>query len=127
MLAKLVNEYTELAISEDQAANVLATEDNPYFIDGHSHPGTRVVPKMGSIGAFFVYQADDNRQNLLAREVAARQMVVWNTGTHTATPVLVFARGAPEAVAPFGRVMHHTQLGRYAIEVILNPAIVMRR
>ncbi len=119
-LAEIVNENTEFTISEDQAAAILATEDNPYFSEGHSYLGTKVVPKMGSTSAFFVYQTDDNRQNLLAREVAADQMVVWNTGTHTATPVLVFAKGSPEAMAPFGNVLHHTQLGRYAIEAILN-------
>ena len=113
-------QYTEFAISEDQAATILATEDNPYFSEGHSYLGTKVVPKMGSTGAFFVYQTDDNRQNLLAREVAADQMVVWNTGSHTATPVLVFAKGSPAAMAPFGKVLHHTQLGQYAIEAIVG-------
>ena len=119
-LAEIVNEYTEFAITEAQATTILATEDNPYFVEGHSYLGSKAVPKMGPTGAFFVYQTDDNRQNLLAREVAAAQMVVWNTGSHTATPVLVFAKGSPEAMAPFGDVLHHTQLGRYAIEAILN-------
>jgi len=119
-LAELVNQYTAFAISEAQAAAVLATEENPYYTEGHSSLGDKVVPKMGPTGAFFVYQTDDNRQNLLAREVAADQMVVWNTGTHTATPVLVFTKGSPEAMAPFGNVLHHTQLGQFAIEAILN-------
>ncbi len=119
-LAQIVNEYTEFPISEAQAANILATEDNPFFAEGHGYLGSKVVPKMGSTGSFFVYQTDDNRQNLLAREVATAQMVVWNTGTHTATPVIVFAKGSPEAMAPFGNVMHHTQLGRFAIEAIMN-------
>jgi alkaline phosphatase len=119
-LVELVNQYTEFAISEAQAAAILATEENPYYTMGHDTLGATVVPKMGPTGAFFVYQADDNRQNLLARAVAADQMVVWSTGTHTATPVLVFATGPPEAVAPFGDVLHHTQLGQYAIDAVLN-------
>jgi alkaline phosphatase len=119
-LAELVNQYTEFAISEAQAATILAIEENPFYMEGHSTLGAKIVPKMGSTGTFFVYQTDDNRQNLLAREVAADQMVVWNTGTHTATPVLVFTKGSPGAMAPFGNVLHHTQLGRYAIEAILN-------
>ncbi len=119
-LAEIVNEYTEFDISEAQAVRILATEDNPFFTAGHGSLGNQVVPKMGPTGAFFVYQTDDNRQNLLAREVAADQMVVWNTGTHTATPVLVFTKGSPKAMAPFAHVMHHTQLGRITIEAILN-------
>ena len=121
MLAELVNTYTHFPITEDQAARVLATEDNPHFVAGHNYLGNRVVPKMGPTGAFFVYQLYDNRQNLLAREVAADQMVVWNTGTHTATPVLVFAKGAPAAMAPFGALMHHTQLAQRAMQVLLGP------
>jgi alkaline phosphatase len=119
-LAELVNQYTKFPISESQAAAILATEENPFYTEGHNALGAKIVPKMGSTGAFFVYQTDDNRQNLLAREVAADQMVVWNTGTHTATPVLVFAKGNPEAVAPFGNVLHHTQLGRFAIDAVLK-------
>ncbi len=119
-LAELVNQYTAFPISESQAATILTTEENPFYTEGHSSLGAQVVPKMGSTGAFFVYQTDDNRQNLLAKEVAANQMVVWNTGTHTATPVLVFTKGSPEAMAPFGGLLHHTQLGRYAIEAVMN-------
>ncbi len=119
-LAGIVNAYTEFDIDEEQAANILATEDNPFFVEGHSYLGSKKVPKMGANSAFFVYQTDDNRQNLLAREVAADQQVVWNTGTHTATPVLVFAKGSPGVVAPFGDVLHHTQLGRHIIDAVLN-------
>ncbi len=119
-LAEIVNAYTEFPISEDQATNILATEENPYFVEGHSYLGSKVVPKMGPTGAFFVYQTDDNRQNLLAREVATEQFVVWNTGTHTATPVLVFAKGSLEAMAPFSNVLHHTQIGQYTMEAIMK-------
>jgi len=120
-LAQLVNEYTQFPITTEQAARVLETEENPYFVEGHSYLGSKVVPKMGPTGAFFVYQLYDNRQNLLARQVAADQMVVWNTGTHTATPVLVFAKGSPEAMEPFRAVMHHTQLAQRAMKVLLGP------
>ncbi len=119
-LVELVNQYTEFAISETQAAAILATEENPFYTPGPGKWGATVVPKMGATGAFFVNPADDNRQHLLARAVADDQMVVWNTGTHTATPVLVFAKGGPAAAAPFGDVLHHTQLGRYLMDAVLN-------
>jgi alkaline phosphatase len=69
-------------------------------------------------GAFFAYQTDDNRQNLLAREVAEQQNVVWATGTHTSTPVLVFTQGPGDTSAPFGKVLHHTEVGQRAIEAL---------
>ncbi len=117
-LAKIVNAETEFDITEEQAARVLATEENHYFTEGHKYLSSKVVPKMGANGAFFVYQTDDNRQNLLAREVAEGQNVVWATGTHTSTPVLVFAQGPAKAAAPFSKVLHHTDVGQFAIEAL---------
>jgi len=117
-LARIVNAETRFNITEEQAARVLATEDNPFYTEGHSYLGTKTVPKMDVNGAFFVYQTDDNRQNLLAREVAEQQSVVWSTGTHTNTPVLVFTQGPANATAPFGKVLHHTDVGQHAIEAM---------
>jgi len=53
-----------------------------------------------------------------ALEVAADQFAVWNTGTHTNTPVLVFTKGTHDAMAPFTGIMHHTQLGKYTINAV---------
>jgi len=110
-LAELVNRYTEFKITEEQAMDILATEDNPFFHAGHSALGARRVPRMDINGAFFVYQRD-NRENLLARAVAASQQVVWATGTHTSTPVYVFTQGPEASTKPFARILHHTQIGR---------------
>ncbi|MBK1886959.1 alkaline phosphatase [Marinobacter sp. DY40_1A1] len=119
-LARIVNAETSFNITEEQAARVLATEDNPFYTEGHSYLSSKTVPKMDVNGAFFVYQTDDNRQNLLAREVAEQQNVVWSTGTHTNTPVLVFTQGPAKAAAPFGKILHHTDVGQYAIEAMDN-------
>ncbi|WP_100640062.1 alkaline phosphatase [Marinobacter salexigens] len=117
-LARIVNAETQFNITEEQAARVLATEDNPFYTEGHSYLSTKTVPKMDVNGAFFVYQTDDNRQNLLAREVAEQQNVVWSTGTHTNTPVLVFTQGPAKAAAPFGKILHHTDIGQYAMDAL---------
>jgi alkaline phosphatase len=58
------------------------------------------------------------RQHLLAIEVATQQQVVWSTGTHTATPVVVFAKGPRKN--SFSRIMHHTELSRYALDALMN-------
>jgi len=60
----------------------------------------------------------DNRQNLLAIEVATKQSVTWSNGTHTATPVLVFVKGSDEVMAPFARFINHTELGQFAIKAL---------
>ena len=119
-LAKIVNAETEFDITEEQASRILATENNRFYTEGHKYLSSKVVPKMGANDSFFVYQTDDNRQNLLAREVAEGQSVVWATGTHTSTPVLVFVQGPADTIAPFNKVLHHTQVGQKAIDALGN-------
>jgi len=119
-LAKIVNAETEFDITEEQASRILATENNRFYTEGHKYLSSKVVPKMGANDSFFVYQTDDNRQNLLAREVAEGQSAVWATGTHTSTPVLVFVQGPADTIAPFNKVLHHTQVGQKAIDALGN-------
>ncbi len=54
---------------------------------------------------------DDVHLNLLARELAAQQNVVWSTGTHTASPVPVIVAGPDYALEQFGGFMTHAQVG----------------
>jgi len=75
-----------------------------------------MVPKLDVNDAFYPYMNEDNRHNLLALAVATRQMATWATGTHTATPVPVFARGPGQAA--FGRVLHHVDLAQQAIRAL---------
>jgi len=117
-LAQEINAYTRFPITVAQAQRILETEDNPIYVEGHSYLGSKTVPKMDNKDEFFVYQKYDNRQNLLALEVAADQFVVWNTGTHTATPVIVFANG-PQKEA-FSNIMHHTNVGQKIINAVLE-------
>ncbi len=118
-LTELVNRYTEFKINEAQALKILATEANPLNRAGHISLGEKTVPKMEVNGAFFVYQKE-NRENLLAKAVAASQQVVWATGTHTSTPVLVFVKGDEQVMRPFSKILHHTRLGQLAIDALLK-------
>ena len=115
-LMGIVNQSSEFKITEEQAARVLATENNPFFSEGHRYLSSKKVPKFLNHDAFFVYQLSDNRRNLLAIELAEQQSVVWSNGTHTASPVLVFASGNKTAAAPFSQFMGHPQLGQLLIK-----------
>ncbi|WLE98192.1 MAG: alkaline phosphatase [Candidatus Electrothrix communis] len=117
-LAQLVRRNTAFQITKDQAARILETEENPYYVKGHKKLGLKIVPKIDVNDAFFVLNKNKARQNLLAIEVATQQQVVWATGTHTATPVLVFAKGPGKET--FSRIMHHTELSQYAINAIMQ-------
>lgn len=116
-LAKLVNRHTEFKIDEQQAARILKTEKNRFYRSGHKSLGLKRVPSMGFNSAFFPYQSG-NRMNLLAREVAESQQVVWATGTHTSTPVYVFVNGPREALRSFDKILHHTEIGRIAADAL---------
>ncbi|MDP1770811.1 MAG: alkaline phosphatase [Methylobacter sp.] len=116
-LTELVNRNTEFKITDTQAVKILATEANPLYRAGHAALGEKTVPKMEVNGAFFVYQKE-NRENLLAQAVSASQQVVWATGTHTSTPVFVFVKGEEQTMGPFAKILHHTQLGRLAIDAL---------
>lgn len=116
-LTEIVSLYSEFKITEAQATKILTTETNPFHIPDHPSLGEKRVPKIEVNGAFFVYQKE-NRENLLAQAVASSQQVVWATGTHTSTPVYVFVKGPEQSTKPFAKILHHTELGQLAIDLL---------
>jgi alkaline phosphatase len=117
VLAELVNRLTKFRIDTGEAERILATEANVNYRPGHPSLSEKTVPKMAAKSAFFVY-TKDNRENLLAELVGAEQQVVWASGTHTSTPVFVFAKGNKQAIEPFANILHHTDVGRLTIEAL---------
>jgi alkaline phosphatase len=116
-LAERVNRHTEFKIDIREAERILTTEANADHRLDHPSLNEKTVPKMGNKSAFFVY-TKDNRENLLAEIVGANQQVVWASGTHTSTPVFVFARGNQQGIEPFGAILHHTDIGRLLIDAL---------
>lgn len=108
--AEIVNTNTEFPITSAQAEKVLANKPNPYRLAGHSYLSAENIPAINDFDAFFPY---NDRGNVLAREQATSQNIVWGTGTHTHTPVNVFAWGPAEAIIPVSKIMHHSELGEY--------------
>ena len=119
-LAILVNQYTAFPITIVQAERILETEDNPIYIADNRKFNAKRVPKLDNKDEFYPSQKFSNIHALLALAVAGDQFVVWNTGTHTNTPVLVFTKGSARARQPFAGVIHHTQLGQYTIDAVLE-------
>ena len=92
-LMTAVNDNMEFKISKEQAKRVLKTP-----------------AKINDFTEFYVYE-HEAPLNLLARELAAQQSVVWSTGTHTASPVPVFVLAPSQVMARFNGIMTHTQIG----------------
>lgn len=109
-LAEIVNANSDFPITVAQAADVLKMKKNPYHADNHSYLSAEDVPAINDFDAFFPY---NDRGNVLARQHATGQNTVWGTGTHTHTPVNVFAWGPLKEIVPVSKIMHHSELGEY--------------
>ncbi len=110
-LAELVAANLPFPIREQQAAEILKRGANPLYVKDHRYLGSKTSPQVGDFSDFYVF-GDNLRMNLLARAVAADQNIIWGTGTHTSTPVVVVAIGPESAARPFGRMMHATEVGQ---------------
>ncbi|ODS10829.1 alkaline phosphatase [Vibrio scophthalmi] len=109
-LADIVNANSAFPITAKQAANVLKSKPNPYRLANHKYLADEKIPAINDFDAFYPY---NDRTNLLAREQATLQNTVWGTGTHTHTPVNIFAWGPTEVILPVSKIMHHSELGDY--------------
>ncbi len=110
-LAEVVNNNSDFDITAEQAANVLAMGENRFRDPEHSYLKDKELPVVKDFSAFYVY-GSEIQYNLLGREMAEEQNVVWGTGTHTTTPVVVIAYGNEEAAKAFNGFMHHTDIGQ---------------
>lgn len=109
-LMEMVNANSDFQIDEAQAAAVLANKPNPYHVEGHSYLDAEEVPAIQDFDAFYPY---NDRGDVLGRVLGTAQNVVWGTGTHTHTPVNVFAWGPAEAILPVSSIQHHSNIGQY--------------
>lgn len=109
-LMNAVNGAMDFTITEEQAQRILRRSPNRFYHKGHSYLGAEDFPHVEDFAAFYVY-GDEVHLNLLARELATQQSVVWSTGTHTASPVPVIISGPDAAKAEFNGFMNHVRVG----------------
>jgi alkaline phosphatase len=120
-LVEIVNASSEFKITRDDAANILARAPNKSYVEGHPYLNTPTLPRIRDFEAFYVY-GENLRMNLLGRAVAHQQHVVWASGTHTSTPVILGAYGPPAAMRQFATMLHSTEVGQRMIELFSgNP------
>lgn len=118
--------------SEKRSAETLSrlashASGHPFSIDEAKHflsclDTTSKKPKVESsrcpLGAFYPYE-DLNPAVLLGRPTSTRTSAVWGNGTHTSTPILVFARGP--GADRFTGVQTSTELGARLIQSLPKP------
>ncbi|WP_022939829.1 alkaline phosphatase [Psychromonas hadalis] len=118
-LQKIVNDNSEFKISIAQAEDILQTENNVYYQQGHKYLDKKTFPKVNDFKAFYVY-GDEIRHDLIGRAMSEEQNIVWSTGTHTDTPVAVIAIGPTQLSAQFSTLTHHTEIGKLLIKAVQN-------
>lgn len=109
--ANAINHYSEFKVTTEQAMPVAEREANEYFVDGHKYLSATVFPKINDFKEFYVY-GDEVHANLIGRAIGADQNVVWGTGTHTASPVPVYAFGPYGVTKQFSTMQHHVDIGQ---------------
>ncbi len=110
-LVKVVSDTGPYSITEEQATRVLKVAPNPFKVEGHKYLSAETLPDVKDFEAFFVYGSEIHG-NLLGRELAEQQNIVWGTGTHTSTPVTVMAFGPKDLQDKFDGLYHHTEVGQ---------------
>lgn len=116
-IMNVVNTHSEFKLDAEGAAAVVKQEENKYQVDGHPYLDTHVYPEFHDFEEFYVYGEYDHL-DLIGRELAADQNIVWGTGSHTHTPVSVIAWGPANVVKNYANLLHHTDVGRITIEAL---------
>lgn len=116
--ADAINTYSAFKVTPEQAAQIGLREENEYHVDGHKYLSAKEFPKVNDFKEFYVY-GDEIHANLIGRALGASQNIVWGTGTHTATPVPVYAFGPKNIIQQFSTMQHHVELSQKMADALL--------
>ncbi|QUM85399.1 alkaline phosphatase [Moritella sp. 28] len=116
--ADAINSYSAFKVTPEQAAPIGLREENEYHVDGHKYLSAKAFPKVNDFKEFYVY-GDEIHANLIGRALGAAQNVVWGTGTHTASPVPVYAFGPENITKQFSTMQHHVELSQKMADALL--------
>ncbi len=115
-LLEIVNEAVKpLSITLADATDLLNRMPNRYYQKGHPYLGTPTLPEMPDQEAFYVY-GENLRMNRLGHVLGTQQHVVWGSGTHTSTPVIITSFGPGSE--RFTGILHASDIGKRMIEII---------
>jgi alkaline phosphatase len=115
---------TGYEISNAEAQTLLLREKNQHFVPSHKDVNEQEVPKLADFSAFYPKPVERASAEL-ARLLSDRTGIVWASGTHTSTPVPLFAVGPGQSV--FRGLADQYEVGRELLELFLpdsrkNPA-----
>ena len=116
-LLEIIQHAVAFELSLEDAEAILRRHPNPLYREGHKYLGSETLPQIDDFTDFYVY-GNNLRMNILARRLAAQQSVVWASGTHTSTPVLLITHGPKDITDTFSGMLHSTDVGKKMIELV---------
>lgn len=94
---------------------ITAKRQDSRDLEGDEDLDTAFLPSMNYYSEFYL-SATERQTAFIARYLSPQQGVVWGTGTHTTTPVLVTALGPGEE--KFRGFKHATDIGKILLSLI---------
>ena len=113
-LAGMMTRHHDFEVTEAMAARVLGRVNNRAHVAGQRPLKGTMWPALHDLFDDFYVYADLAHVNLMGHVLAEQQSVVWGTGTHTNTPVLVMAYGPLFASERFSGYLTHPEIGEIA-------------
>ena len=113
------NLHADFHVSDEEAEAIAARTMNENQITGHKYLDVSEIPLINDYSDFYVYPGDDHGP-LISRAIGAEQSVAWSNGSHTASPVPVYAYGPEVIVNKFSTLQHHTDIGQKMIDALIE-------
>ena len=114
-LLAAINSHFSFRLEERQMSAFLNLVPNPFYDETDPYLDDKETVEIKDFHVFYGLM-QNNYSTRLARELASQQNVVWGTGTHTSTPVVLGAYG--DGHRRFAGMMHSTEVGQRLIALI---------
>ncbi len=113
-LRKIINAHIDFPISLTEAKNILATEENEYYIKKRKGYDRPRYPRVHDFKEYYT-SGINVRKALIGRQIAKYQQVAWSSGSHTHTPIPLITLGPAAVTRKFGGLLHTTEWAKLAI------------
>jgi len=112
--------HADFHVTDDESIAIAARTLNKNVIDGHKYLSVSDLPLINDFSDFYVYPGDGDPSALISRAIAPEQSVAWSNGTHTASPVPVYAFGPETVVNQFSTMQHHINIGQKLMSALIS-------
>lgn len=110
-LKKLIAKNTGYELSDNDLRAIIKTIPNPQQLHWHKDLKKRNMPEVAEDIRQYYYSKGNTRVALIGRRIAKYQNIIWGTGGHSFSPVLVFTLG-PIKKQNLPKMTKHPELGK---------------